>query len=693
MLSSTRRRLLFLLLGLASGVRLWQLDRLPPGFHFDEAFEGLEAWRILTDPTYRPIFLLGNFGVPPLNAYANALTFGLFSLFGGSAGPTAMRLTAAVFGIIGVAVLYGLAHELRHVSAGRARPSLLFPLFAAASLALMRWHIHFSRMGIEPIIVPLLWSAAMALFLHGQRTGRWLSFVGSGGVLAAGMYTYQGAWVIPFLMIPTLVWLRFSPWHKTQTQRDEAPAVATPRQASSGGRRLWRGALLTAAVALVLVAPWGWFVSQNLDLILLRPAQLSIVGATASPADNSVGAAVWATAKMFGPFGAPGDSDPRRNVPGLPALSLWLALPFYGGLALALRWIGQPAYAIPLLGLGGLLLPGIFSEYAPHFHRILGAAAPTALLCGLGLDWLWRWQPRRTTLVRWAAIALLLLGGVTESYNYFVRWARLPDLYYAFDVGLWQVGQFIATQPSSTPLYLTPRTADHATLAFAWTTTAANAAGDRRAAGHGAPVTFDGRAIFPVTAQRSPTEELYVVIEHEDFRTRLLLPGLLPTATVERAFTDSQGGVYAQVYRRPAGTVAQRPPQQPLAVPLGDGIGLLGYDVQPTPLQAGDILYLQLHWLVTAPPSADWTVFTHLLAHEADGTVTVVAGHDSRPGNGSLPTTRWQTGWRILDEYQITLPNELAPGDYAIAIGLYQPSGERLPATDGGVGLGNVHIE
>lgn len=682
MLSSTRRRLLFLLLGLAIALRLWQIDRLPPGFHFDEAFEGLEAWHILTDPAYRPIFLLGNFGVPPLNAYANALMFGAVSWFGGSAGPMAMRLTAVVFGVIGVAVLYGLAHELRHVSNDRARPSLLFPLFAAATLALMRWHIHFSRMGIEPILVPLLWSAATALFLHGRRTGRWLSFVGSGGVLAAAMYTYQGAWIIPFLMIPTLLWLSVRPWPKPEKRQDDAPLVASLPQASDDKRRLWLGAVLTAGVALALVAPLGWFVSQHLDLILLRPAQLSIVGSTASPADNSVSDAVWATAKMFGPFGAPGDSDPRRNVPGLPALSLWLALPFYGGLALTLRWIAQPAYAIPLIGLVGLLLPGIFSEYAPHFHRILGAAAPTALLCGVGLDWLWRWRPHRTTLLRWAVIAMLLLGGVTESYNYFVRWARLPDLYYAFDVGLWQVGQFIATQPSSTPVYLTPRTADHATLAFAWATNASNV-----------PVTFDGRSIFPLTAQSAPTDELYAVIEHEDFRTRLLLPGLFPSATVEREFTDSQGAVYARVYRRPAGTEAQRPPQQALTVTLGDGIGLLGYDVQPTVLKAGGILYLQLHWTVTAPPSADWTVFTHLLARDAGGHVTVVAGHDSRPGNGSLPTTRWQAGWRILDEYQITLPAELAPGDYELAIGLYQPSGERLPTAEGGVGLGQVHLE
>lgn len=91
-----------LLLALALAVRCWQINTISPGFHFDEAFEGLEAWRIPPLPRYRPIFLTGNFGVPALNAYANALTFAVFHAAGGEAGPTAMRVTAALFGMAGV---------------------------------------------------------------------------------------------------------------------------------------------------------------------------------------------------------------------------------------------------------------------------------------------------------------------------------------------------------------------------------------------------------------------------------------------------------------------------------------------------------------------------------------------------------------------------------------------------------------
>src|SRR4051812_665163 len=95
----------------AAFLRFWQIDKIPPGFHFDESYEGLEAWKILTDPHYRPVFLTGNFGVLPFNSYANALTFAVMQWLGGEAGPTAMRITAAIFGLLGVLALL--------VSAGR----------------------------------------------------------------------------------------------------------------------------------------------------------------------------------------------------------------------------------------------------------------------------------------------------------------------------------------------------------------------------------------------------------------------------------------------------------------------------------------------------------------------------------------------------------------------------------------------
>lgn len=684
---------------LALALRLWQIDSLPPGFHFDESFEGLEAWRILTDAAYRPVFLTGNFGVAPLNAYANALTFALFQGFGAAPGPTAMRVTAAVLGVLGVLAVYLLGRELRRLDSQRLTGA--FPLLAALALATLRWHIHFSRIGIEPIFVPLLWAAATALLLRGWRTGGWGAFALCGALLAATLYSYQGAWIIPLLMVPVTahLWLH--------------------ARRLAGVRRRLAGSLLAAGVALLLVLPLAFFFAGNLDLLVLRPAQIAVTGAgaaqTATPWENALHSAL-----MFVPLGQTGDIDPRRNLPGEAALNWWQFLPFAAGFLLALWRLRNPAYTVILVGLVGLLLPGVYSEYAPHFHRILGAAAPTALLIALGLDAVLRWafpiggvpaaesparpftrSPAHPSAARaWLAAALvagLLLGGaISAGRDYFVRWAALPDLFYAFDAGLWQLGQELARQPAGEPLYLTPRPVDHPTLAFALATQADSPA---------PPASFDGRHIFPLTAGANPQPEHYFVIEHEDFRTPLLLPAVLPAAAISSTIADAAGQRYATQYVRPAGAAAQRPPQHWLAQSdsaIGDGIRLLGYDVQPVPLRAGEILYLQLHWLVDQTPVGDWVVFTHLLRSDGGGGYVQVAGQDGRPGGGSLPTGRWQAGWRILDEYQIALPGDLPPGVYTLAAGLYQPGGAgaqaRLPApgpqaTAEGVLLGEVIIE
>lgn len=681
-----------LILLLAALLRFWRIDSLPPGFHLDESFEGLEAWRILNETSYRPVFLTGNFGVPPLNAYVNALMFALVQWLGGAAGPTAMRASAATIGVISVAALYFCAKELQllltHSSQQSSRPyrwlmlSPAFPALAAASLAVMRWHLHFSRMGIEPIFVPLWWTLALGLCLRAWRTWRWHWFALCALVLAAAMYTYQGAWVIPLLMIPTavlLLWAAPLP----------APSVAGTA-VSFARRQLGKRLLFSALLAALCILPLVRFFWQQPALLLLRPTQIAVVGAGEAAVRENIWAEVWATAKMFGPLGLPGDFDPRRNLPGWPALDPWQAAAFYAGLVCCLyactRQRQGLAYALILIGLIGLLLPGIFSEYAPHFHRILGAAAPTALLCGVGLDLLWKLaaifsdnQRSRlhVRLLRGLAVLLLTMSGITTADAYFVRWASLPDLYYAFDVGLWQIGRWQAEQPASSPVYLSPRTLEHPTLAFAL-----QSAERQRPA----PISFDGRHAIPLTAHANPSPEVYVVIEKEDFRSHLLLPELFPNVNIEQTWRDANGDVYANAYLRPAQSLPDRSPSYPLAQRLGDGIQLAGYDVQQATLPEAEMLYLQLHWQVESQPSNDWTVFTHLVDTAAPEGAPLT-GYDSRPGSGALPTPRWQPGWRVLDEYQIRLPDDLPAGRYALRIGLYDASSARLPSQGNGVQL------
>ena len=648
-------------LAVAAGLRLWQIDTIPPGFHFDEAFEGLEAWRIWTDPSYRPVFLAGNFGVAPANAYANAWMFGLFGWFGGEPGPVAMRVTAALFGVLGVAAVWAAADELRQLHPTRI--SRGYPWLAAGLLATLRWHLHFSRMGIEPILVPLVAAGALWLLLRGWRTHSWQTLLGFGALTALSLYVYQGAWILPLLLAAA--------W-----------ALLAWRARGRIGLLRWAGSAGAAGVALLLALPLLLFALEQPALFLLRPEQ--IAGGGESGAGQTLGERALAYLLMFVPWLQAGDPDPRRNLPGLAALNFWQALPFWFGAGLAVRHARHISHALPLLLLPGLLLPGVLSEHAPHYHRVLGATAPVALLGGLGLDWIWRRaQPARRAWAGWLSVLLLVAGAGVSARDYFVRWAALPDLFYAFDVGLWEVGRQIAAQPAGSQIYLTPRAADHPTLAFAWST---------QPGSHPPPVSFDGRHVLPATAGRTLQPEIYVVLENEDFRTRLLLPELLPDATIVQTITDWQGQVYANSYLRPAGSALQRTPTTAAAAELGDGIGLAGYDAQVAVLESGRILYVQLYWDVAAPPQQEWTTFVHLRGPLPD-TTKQVAGTDSVPGGGSLPTRRWQAGWKILDEYQLQLPADLPAGRYQLAVGLYNQSGAQLPDTGGDHTIGEVTLE
>lgn len=117
-------------------------------------------------------------------------------------------------------------------------------------------------------------------------------------------------------------------------------------------------------------------------------------------------------------------------------------------------------------------------------------------------------------------------------------------------------------------------------------------------------------------------------------------------------------------------------PKVPLAADFGGKARLLGYDLGDGSLEAGDDVYLVLHWQALATMRTTYTVFVHVL----DGEGQIVAQCDQAPGSGAFPTTGWVPGERIQDRHIITLPSSLAIGSYFVAIGLYdQSDGSRLP--------------
>ena len=107
----------------------------------------------------------------------------------------------------------------------------------------------------------------------------------------------------------------------------------------------------------------------------------------------------------------------------------------------------------------------------------------------------------------------------------------------------------------------------------------------------------------------------------------------------------------------------------PLDQPFEQGIRLLGYELDRPTVRPGETLTLAFYWQAEQPVQQPYTVFTHLL----DGSDAVIAGQDNPPCRGACPTTTWQPGEVIRDEYAWRLPEAMSPGKYRVQLGLYDP--------------------
>lgn len=115
-------------------------------------------------------------------------------------------------------------------------------------------------------------------------------------------------------------------------------------------------------------------------------------------------------------------------------------------------------------------------------------------------------------------------------------------------------------------------------------------------------------------------------------------------------------------------------------------IALAGYDA-PVWALPGDPVRVALVWAPEARISEDLKVFVHLLDREG----RLVAQADGYPVFGFYPTTQWQPGDYVRDEHILALPDDLLPGHYRIAVGLYVPeTGARLAASLPSAGGGSA---
>ena len=636
--------LLVVLITLLAGVlRFSHLTELPPGLHFDEGFKGVTARGLLAgDPPQ--LFFESDMGEEPLAMYLVAAALAV-------AGPEpwAIRLPSAVVGTLTAPLAWWLGREV--FGKGRKLRGQVAGLGTALILAVLYWHLSFSRIGMEPILVPFFATGAFASLAWGLNSGRLGAFALAGVALGGSLYTYKAGYFVPvlaglFLLYGLVVERGFWQRHR-------------------------RGLLLLGLVALVVAAPIGVYFATHPAHFLQRPTSVALGGEEGVPL-GSLQAWGQNLGRVLGMFFVRGDANPRSNLPGRPALDPFLALLFLVGCARSLVGFRRPLTGLPLLWLGVMVAPTLITEHAPHFGRAIGATPALALLCALG-GWTLGEGALRLRR-RWIAVtvALFLGGGLLFSvgstvHDYFLAWGRSPDLFYAYDVGLAESARRIDLVPEEEHVYLTPTDREHFTLQFLV----------------GRPfATFDGRAglVVPPPGHAATM----VVLLREDAETLPLLQRLRPDGQVGWQMNDGYDRPYAAAYQLPARETPAPEPDHRMEAVVGDSIRLLGYEVDAERVSPGDTVRLTLFWEALAPLDTDYTVFSHLLGgHNPATQGPMWAGHDSPPLQGHYPTTVWQPGEVILDVHPLAIPTDTPPGEYELEAGLYElETMTRLPAYD-----------
>ena len=108
----------------------------------------------------------------------------------------------------------------------------------------------------------------------------------------------------------------------------------------------------------------------------------------------------------------------------------------------------------------------------------------------------------------------------------------------------------------------------------------------------------------------------------------------------------------------------------------------------PETVAPGADLGFSLLWESQVRTATDYTVFVHVV--DANG--VNVAQQDQQPLAGFAPTRLWEAGLRLRDDYRLSLPADLAAGEYTVRIGLYTLENGRLPVMQNEAVIGDFAV-
>lgn len=635
-MKTAQQRWLWLLVGIllvSAALRTQDLHRLVDGVHYDEAYYAVDAQSLIDQPRFTPFFP-ENFGRESLWMYTLVPSL---VVFGGSAFP--LRVTALLVGWVTVASVYRLGRELIGIRAA---------VWAAAALGMLFWHVLASHQAFRAHLYPLVGTWAFAALWWAWRTRILRAWMIAGGLFGLLAYTYIAAraWLAAGVII--------------------SAGMLIAARARVGKRQVSTGVALTLLVASAAALPLILHLMTMSQAAGLRVEQVAINGVQ-QLADNLL---EWGRALV-----ARGSTDVAYNLPGRPILDApLLILAGAGALALLVqvrRHRCAPAF-IGLLIIASLA-PALLTADTLKPLRAVGLVIPLALVMGAGAAVLHTGlvrimtarrlpQPRLSALV---PLLLLTWAGINSSRD-FADWVRSPDLYLPMEQHIYRgIDVMAAVAPPRASVYFTPFTPDHPVIRLRMHMLADHAIS----------------AFKPQECLRFPAAAagyyFALTLFVPDFAQRLT-----PWADVSEVFREAEGryAVY-QAAARPGVFASER-------VAFAGRLQIALTEALPSTVGSGDALTFAVAVRAQTTLDRPYTLFAHIYGDPTPyegGALWAQADVPLCPGS---PPPTWRTDEWIVQTITLSLPSDLPPGSYSLALGLYDTrSGERLSLSAPNTGL------
>jgi len=435
--------LLILIFVIGAFMRLYQFDTLPFGIWYDEAANGLESFRLMNEPEFRIVYTDG------VNSTVHylALIVASFRLFG-----------ISVYAIRAVSVVMGLGTIIAGFLAGRELfRNNAMALTLAFFLAVSRWTVNFSRIGMYNIATPLFELLAIYFILRGLRRSSHGDLAMAGLSIGLGLCFYSAYQLFAAALILFFLILMLREWGFFQ--------------------KAWTGLVVMAIVSLLTVGPVARFAYEKSDKFFSRVQKTSLLENT--PPDQQVDALIRNTRKHFLMFNYWGDPNGRHNLPGEPMLDPFTGALAVLGLAFALWRIRYMRMLLLPIWLCMTLLGGILSLdfEAPQSLRAIGSLPVAYILAVLPLHALWQqWQhyiqdrePSWRTSAHALTLPILILlaaVGYSNYHTYFERQAKDFSVWNSFSTPETLVATLLAQSDDETEVYVTAYFQSHPTIRF-----------------------------------------------------------------------------------------------------------------------------------------------------------------------------------------------------------------------------------